>query len=101
MGSNPTETILNVWWVRIPREAFVKIRFKRSKIVNSGMETFATIMMIFGIVSFCIAGVLKLYSFAYDRGHRHGTHSGFSQGLFAAQERMNRNKPILARKLSI
>jgi hypothetical protein len=69
--------------------------------VNSGMETFTTMMMIFGIGSFCVAVALKFYWFAYDRGHRHGTHSGFSQGLFAAQERMNRNKPILARKLSI
>jgi len=65
------------------------------------METFTTMMMIFGIGSFCVAGVLKLYFFAYDRGHRHGTHSGFSQGLFASQERMNRNKPILAKKLWI
>ena len=48
-----------------------------------------------------VAVALKFYWFAYDRGHRHGTHSGFSQGLFAAQERMNRSKPILARKLSI
>jgi hypothetical protein len=43
-------------------------------------------------VTFFVIGMVKFYHFAYDRGYSHGHHSGFTQGLFKAQERMNKKK---------
>jgi hypothetical protein len=53
------------------------------------METITNIFiysgMLCGIFAFCI----WLYEKSYARGYSHGRHSGFSEGLFKAHERMN------------
>jgi hypothetical protein len=43
-------------------------------------------------MTFFVIGMVKFYHFAYDRGYSHGHHSGFTHGLYKAQERMNKKK---------
>jgi hypothetical protein len=50
------------------------------------------ISLAISLVTFFVIGMVKFYIFAYGRGYSHGHHSGFTQGLFKAQERMNKKK---------
>lgn len=60
------------------------------------MEQFATTMIWLSATAGVTAAQIKLYNFAYHRGYDHGKHQGFTEGLFRAQERMQRNarKPL-------
>jgi hypothetical protein len=43
-------------------------------------------------VTFFVIGMVKFYNFAYSRGYSHGHHSGFTHGLYKAQEIKNKRK---------
>lgn len=50
------------------------------------------ISLAISLVTFFVIGMVKFYNFAYARGYAHGNHSGFTQGLFKAQEMKNERK---------
>jgi len=54
------------------------------------METLFYWSIVISAVSLLSAGVLKLYAFAYQRGYDHGKHCGFTEGLYRAAERVQR-----------
>ena len=54
------------------------------------METLTNITIGIGILSFLGAAGLRLYAFAYTRGYDDGKHCGFTEGLYRAAERANR-----------
>jgi hypothetical protein len=58
------------------------------------METIANISFMISILSFFTATQIKLYTWAYSRGHDHGKHIGFSEGLWKAYERSEQRKAI-------
>jgi flagellar biosynthesis/type III secretory pathway protein FliH len=64
------------------------------------MEQFATSMAWLSATAVVAAAQIKLYDFAYRRGYDNGKHQGFTEGLFRAQERMQRNaRKALAKPL--
>jgi len=65
------------------------------------MEQFSTIMTWLSATAGVAAVQIKLYHFAYYRGYDHGKHQGFTEGLFRAQERLQRNtRKVLAKPLA-
>lgn len=61
------------------------------------MENTSIYFMTFSLVCIVIAGCIKLYEIAYNRGYGHGKHSGFSEGLFKAHEKINhKNKKSIS-----
>ena len=50
------------------------------------------ISLAISLVTFFVIGMFKFYQFAYERGYSHGHHSGFTQGLFKSQEKINKKK---------
>jgi len=59
------------------------------------MILISEISLAISLVTFFVIGMIKFYNFAYSRGYVHGDHSGFTRGLYKAQEmRNNRRKEI-------
>jgi len=59
------------------------------------MILISEISLAISLVTFFVIGMIKFYNFAYSRGYAHGDHSGFTRGLYKAQEmRNNRRKEI-------
>ena len=50
------------------------------------------ISLAISLVTFFVIGMVKFYIFAYTRGYSHGQHTGFTQGLYKAQEMRNKRK---------
>ena len=56
------------------------------------METLSLISIIMSSICLFVAGALKLYAFAYDRGYQSGKHTGFTQGMFHGYEKKNNSR---------
>ncbi len=54
------------------------------------METLTHISIGIAVLSFLIAGAIRLYEWAYQRGYADGKHCGFTEGLYRAAERAQR-----------
>ena len=57
-----------------------------------GMETLSIISIIISSICLFVAGALKIYAFAYDRGYQNGKHTGFTQGMFHGYEKKNNSR---------
>jgi len=56
------------------------------------IETISEISLAVSLMTFFVIGMVKFYNFAYSRGYAHGQHTGFTQGLYKAQEMRNKRK---------
>ena len=59
------------------------------------METLQLTSLGIGVVAAAVAGLLKLYHTAYSRGYEDGKHCGFTEGLYRAAQREERQKKRL------
>ena len=50
------------------------------------------ISLAISLMTFFVIGMVKFYNFAYSRGYAYGHHSGFTHGLYKAQEIKNKRK---------
>ncbi len=63
------------------------------------METLELISYAIGAGAAFVAGLLKLYNIGYTRGYDDGKHCGFTQGLYAAAKREDRQQKQYRRQV--